>query len=38
MGVVMRELLDGVDPYAIQTYLSDPVAIQSWPNYLKPQK
>ena len=38
MGVAMRELLDGVDPYAIQTYLSAPVAIQSRPYYLKPQK
>ena len=38
MGVAMRELLDGVDPHAIQTYLSAPVAIQSRAYYLKPQK
>ena len=29
MGVAMRELLDGVDAHAIQTYLSQPVAFQS---------
>jgi hypothetical protein len=38
MGVAMRELLDDVDPYAIQTYLSQPVAVQSRPYYLKRQK
>lgn len=38
MGQAMRELLDGVEPHAIQTFLSDPVAIQSRPYYLKPQK
>jgi hypothetical protein len=37
MGVAMRELLDGVDAYAIQTYLSEPVAFQSRAYYLKPQ-
>ena len=38
MGVAMRELLDGVDAHAIQTYLSAPVAFQSRAYYLKPQE
>jgi hypothetical protein len=38
MGIAMRELLDGVDAHAIQTYLSAPVAFQSRAYYLKPQE
>ena len=37
MGPAMRELLDGVDAHAIQTYLSQPVAFQSRAYNLKSQ-
>jgi hypothetical protein len=38
MAVVMKELLHGVDAYAVQMYLSDPVAVQSRPYFLKPPR
>ena len=37
MGIVMRDLLEGVPAYAVQTFQSDPVAVRSRPYLLTPR-